>query len=468
MIIDRALTDSFNALGDWFLPDSPDHRLAGRLSYTPERTELIVNGTFRPDVPGILQVGSDYSIVHGVTHDGETITLLNSRCIERTSQTTSVEIEKERLLILLLVVGAHLTESSTFPAFSFRIPGLQVWLSRESIDQSLERDESNRIITHVYRVRDRKEDSVYVPVIHATLSWFVGYTSVVDPFSSISVETAARMTVRPDSPQSLNWYFAEYHKVTTLLSIIAGGPMFADCMNLFLTGPGDRCSVLQATPGQRYWFRPRIQDFYLSCGDLGLSFSDIIIKWFEVFDKVDTPSRLAASVLASQNLWPHIAFLSLIHALEGLHRGLFDGLYMPCKDYVNVRNTINAAIPSSISQSHKSALQSRIRYGNEVSLRTRLNELARKLSQVTRKRIFGRDDGAVPHQWIDTRNYYSHWDQGSRENLLENEDLDNANLRIRHFVRALYLQLIQVPEDAIKRGVFGSSDDARLLTHINS
>jgi len=38
---------------------------------------------------------------------------------------------------------------------------------------------------------------------------------------------------------------------------------------------------------------------------------------------------------------------------------------------------------------------------------------------------------------------------------------------MRHFLRVLYLNLLQVPEDAIKCGVFGSSDDGRFLTHIN-
>ena len=86
---------------------------------------------------------------------------------------------------------------------------------------------------------------------------------------------------------------------------------------------------------------------------------------------------------------------------------------------------------------------------------------------LVRKRIFGNEDGSVPGQWVDTRNFYSHWDPNSKSNLLENNELIHANVRMRHFLRALYLNLLQVPEDAIQCGVFGSSDDGRFLTHIN-
>lgn len=219
-------------------------------------------------------------------------------------------------------------------------------------------------------------------------------------------------------------------KITTLLSIISGGPLFADCMSAFLDPtPRNRCSLVFSTPGERYWERPRPQDFYVSCSELGIEFSEILCRWFTAYDRIDTVSRLAASVLTSKNLWPHVEFLSLMHVLEGFHRSLYPG-------------------PS-------------------ISLRRRLNDLAKNLSLIVRKRIFGNEDGSVPGPWVDTRNFYSHWYPNSKSNLLENNELIHANVRMRHFLTALYLNLLQVPEDAIQCGVFGSSDDGRFLTHIN-
>ena len=430
MITDHAVTEALSLFGDWFLPTSPERRLAGQLSYDPPRIELLVNGTFRPDVPDVVLVGSDYPIVHGFTHEGEAITLIHSRCIERRSGNASVQVDSERVLAQYLLIGAYANENSTYPAFAFRVPGLQVWLSREIIHQSVEVENEPSAVTHVYRVLDRKEKRVYVPSIRSTLSWFVGYTSVVNPFLSIAVNTAGRFVLRPDSARHLDWYLGQYPKITTLLSIISGGPLFADCMSAFLDPtPRNTCSLVFSTPGERYWERPRPQDFYVSCSELGIEFSEILCRWFTAYYRIDTVSRLAASVLTSQNLWPHVEFLSLMHVLEGFHRSLYPGL--------------------------------------KISLRRRLNDLAKNLSLIVRKRIFGNEDGSVPGQWVDTRNFYSHWDPNSKSNLLENNELIHANVRMRHFLRALYLNLLQVPEDAIQCGVFGSSDDGRFLTHIN-
>ena len=430
MITDHAVTEALSLFGDWFLPTSPERRLAGQLSYDPPRIELLVNGTFRPDVPDVVLVGSDYPIVHGFTHEGEAITLIHSRCIERRSGNASVQVDSERVLAQYLLIGTYANENSTYPAFAFRVPGLQVWLSRKIIQQSVEVENEPSAVTHVYRVLDRQEKSVYLPSIRSTLSWFVGYSSAVNPFLSIAVNTAGRFVLRPDSARHLDWYLGQYPKITTLLSIISGGPLFADCMSAFLDPtPRNTCSLVFSAPGERYWERPRPQDFYVSCSELGIEFSQILCRWFTAYDRIDTVSRLAASVLTSQNLWPHVEFLSLMHVLEGFHRSLYPG--------------------------------------NEISLRRRLNNLAKNLSLIVRKRIFGNEDGSVPGQWVDTRNFYSHWDPNSKSNLLENNELIHANVRMRHFLRALYLNLLQVPEDAIQCGVFGSSDDGRFLTHIN-
>jgi hypothetical protein len=159
MITDHAVTEALSLFGDWFLPTSPDRRLAGQLSYDPPRIELLVNGTFRPDVPDVVPVGSDYPIVHGFTHEGQAITLIHSRCIERRSGDASVRVDSERVLAQYLLIGTYANENSTYPAFAFRVPGLQVWLSREIIQQSVEVENEPSAVTHVYRVLDRKEKS---------------------------------------------------------------------------------------------------------------------------------------------------------------------------------------------------------------------------------------------------------------------------------------------------------------------
>ncbi|MDN5873075.1 MAG: hypothetical protein L0H29_01670, partial [Sinobacteraceae bacterium] len=63
-----------------------------------------------------------------------------------------------------------------------------------------------------------------------------------------------------------------------------------------------------------------------------------------------------------------------------------DGTYMSPEDYEAVRHALATAIPSSVGADHREALKSRIKYGNELSLRKRINGLAgylQKTNQLT-------------------------------------------------------------------------------------
>jgi hypothetical protein len=208
-------------------------------------------------------------------------------------------------------------------------------------------------------------------------------------------------------------------------------------------------------------------DFFMPKGAIGTALEGVVSQWFERYAKVEVPSQLAMSVMTSDKLWPHVEFLSLAQALEGFHRGLFDGTYATPADYEGVRKALSDAIPQTVGPDHKDALRTRIRYGNEFSLRKRLNELAAMLSPAIRTLIFG-PDGTVPQQWIDTRNYYSHWDGELRANILDGQEMIYAIPRMRHFLRALYLQLAGIPQQALQQALSNASDDSQYLAQINA
>src|SRR5271155_236843 len=76
----RAIVDPFETTGEWFLPETPERRIAGTLTYNPNRIILELNEPFRP-LRGAVHVGDTekYPVVHGVTREGEAMTLLNAQ-----------------------------------------------------------------------------------------------------------------------------------------------------------------------------------------------------------------------------------------------------------------------------------------------------------------------------------------------------------------------------------------------------
>jgi hypothetical protein len=159
--------------------------------------------------------------------------------------------------------------------------------------------------------------------------------------------------------------------------------------------------------------------------------------------------------------------MSLMQALEGYHRALYEDSYMAGSDYEQVRTTLCNSIPPNVASDHRQSLQSRIRYGNEFSLRKRLEELAKLLSEGMRRRVLGRD-GKLPQSWIDTRNYYAHWDEALRSNILSGTQMHYVNTRLRCWIRFLYLLQIGIPEAAIVTALSNPSSVSRGLAHANA
>ncbi len=155
-----------------------------------------------------------------------------------------------------------------------------------------------------------------------------------------------------------------------------------------------------------------------------------------------------------------------MQALEGLHRALYKGKYMDESEYTNVKSELTAAIPNNVKPDHKEALKSRIKYGNQISLRKRLDELISILSLNSRNSLFGIGNG-IPRTWIDTRNYYTHWDDELLSNVLDIQSIYYANEKMKCFICVLYAQLAGVCPDDIDRAFLGSGRMAQQMVNIN-
>jgi hypothetical protein len=216
-----------------------------------------------------------------------------------------------------------------------------------------------------------------------------------------------------------------------------------------------------------YCKHTNLHDFFITRGTMGIELEHVLARWFEIYPKVHMPSRLAMSILASEKLWMHVEFLSLMQALEGFHRGLYDGNYTDEAKYEAVKKVLEGAIPTDLGADHRAALRSRFKYGNEISLRKRLDSLAEQLPEQMRETILG-NGKKVPQQWIDTRNYYTHWDEALRANVLDGQEMYHANVRMRHFLRVLYLDLMGIPKEALIKTIANPSAISQHLIQVNA
>jgi hypothetical protein len=76
--------------------------------------------------------------------------------------------------------------------------------------------------------------------------------------------------------------------------------------------------------------------------------------------------------------------------------------------------------------------------------------------------------GKIPRSWIDTRNYHTHWDEELRANVIEGQEMYNANVRMRSLLRVLYLHHVGVPEAALLKALANTSNVSQQLVHVNA
>lgn len=466
---DRPINQPFISSGEWFLPDNPDSKIAGSLNYDLERIELNLLESFKPLTGTIRfnETNQSYPVIHGISQDGEAMTLFKAQRARWSIKFGTGGLRKPEMLVSpLLIIGAHLPSDFLYPEMHFRVPGLQTWLSHKIIEQILEENEETGAKSSSYKVQSIGKESFFVPSIDATLEWAYSWGSHCDHFTSINVTVSAWITFKPKIPQTIEWYFNQLGKISSMLAFLADTPMSTDLINASIGDGYQNINVMVTLRNTKYCLYTNLHEFFMTREEMGVDLADVVTRWFELYPKIHMPCQLALSILASENLWLHVEFLSYMQALEGLHRAMFEGNYIDEDQYELVKKALSEAIPADLSEDHKASLRSRIRYGNQVSLSKRLNELARSLPEKIRKFVLG-SDGKIPRSWIDTRNYYTHWDEELRSNVLDGQGMYNAHLRLRHFLRILYINLMGIPEKSILISLQNACSTSQHLAQLN-
>ena len=145
--------------------------------------------------------------------------------------------------------------------------------------------------------------------------------------------------------------------------------------------------------------------------------------------------------------------MDLAHALEAYHRRLFDGEYMTEEEYDPIETTLIDAIPQNISAEHRDSLKSRIKYGYQYSLRTRLKNLLSEVlaeqSEAT-KTIVGNQPNFIK-RLVETRNYFTHLDGEANSAVLKTDELYEFTLNVRLLLQICFLKEMEFPANEISR-----------------
>jgi hypothetical protein len=174
-------------------------------------------------------------------------------------------------------------------------------------------------------------------------------------------------------------------------------------------------------------------------------FATIVQKWFSRHQQavLATDVYFASEYLRSATV--NVRFIVLVQALESYHRSLGTGMYMDQGAFDEAIREFSTHLPACLQGSHRDSIKSRLKYGNEYSLRKRLHEMLARLPDDVRSRVAGGDAGRFVSRIADTRNYYTHYDHEGEGNCLEPKDVFVATERLRILFVANQLVDLGIP-----------------------
>ena len=179
-------------------------------------------------------------------------------------------------------------------------------------------------------------------------------------------------------------------------------------------------------------------------------------NWFQKEQTLCPVFDLLLSTIYSPGQYVQSTFLSLAQALESFHRKVYEGSYLSQEEYSSIRDALTDAIPPGIDKKLSDKLRTMLQYGNELSLKSRLEYLFEGIRRDHLDNLSGSDDTRrFIRLLVDIRNYLTHY-AGPKPSILESTvEMYNLNRRMTALLMLLIFKYLGLPEDFVYLPVVG-------------
>jgi len=404
------MIEKFELIGNWWLPSNPDNKIYGILTFDPDGDgQLTIYGVFGEDEDFRKEMRAD--AILGDTYNDK-ITLIN--CIETKRESTysdSQESSRSSFLVEKIIIGKHFVKPEEIEFYKLRVyfSRADAWANLINFKRE-ESPEGGGIIKYFYpkEISARINDDCQIKISVATAT-----SHSIFP-KKISVSQKTFFVIELEKNKTFSSYMESVNKIQNFLSFATDEPVYPS----EIVGVTKIEDGIEQTVRIIYTISRKIetsssllpQDMLFTFHDISDNFSEIITNWFEKYDFLEPLYNLYFGIVYYPYTNPEFQFLSYVQSLESYHRRKFPGTYQSPEEYE--RTTEKALISkleeisNGISDSHMASLRSRIHYGNEYSLRKRLNETFNHYEDILSDIIEDKDK--FINYVVDIRNNFVH------------------------------------------------------------
>lgn len=382
-----------------------------------------------------LELEDKVNIINGVTSDNEPVTLKD--CIKIRKRGNYIEY-----LVSDMFLGEHFDKADDvrFQKVIVSYTNLNSWFDHPNMIQPIPEEKGLIIRATALNTTPVEVNDWRITLRSDPNLRFSDYKT------RIELETKIYFQIEPSSVETKEFgdFLYPIRQLQNLITFITTSPSGVEELLGVIGGERDRkvkiyCRTLSRPIGEKV----PIGSFLFRFTEIQEKFDKIVYSWFSedlkplheyYFSTIYLPTRYVEDKL-----------IYLIFALESYHRMKYKGEYMCKEDWEIVHKEITEKIKTikGLSEDHKKALENRLRYGYEYSLRKRLRELYKCHEDIVS--MFMNEQ--LINRAIEIRNEVVH---PSNRRSYSVSEVDEITEKLKLFVEVILMKEIGIEEDVIK------------------
>lgn len=439
------MTENFECKGRWKLPEQNDW-INGFLSFTPEtgaRLELF--GTFNN-----LLDHSNKKIILGETNVGD-ISLIDSFC-RRTGERSSIY---EPAFIFTEQHFQNYKEIC-FRKVVFRLFNFYQWLNIKGVNYSLNENGE-------YSISYKKPDDIVFKIneiCSGTIS-FDSPASFNGIYNNINIEEQAYITLMYDEKTHFQTILREVSKFKDLitfftyeqsypLAITFKDDDFKKTYSQRISGDKFIKCLYQHTNFSKQHKLKRHGNYLTNYKDISSCFPDIVSNWYNFYGNQESTVQLTLLGFKNIRLFTDDQFVDNVKALEIFHRHTHNNHRINPEDYNRkVKKVLDSV---DLEKDDLQWLSDKLKYGNEPSLKKRIQELLTNYENLFLTREIN-NKSKFSQLVADNRNYYTHYGSYLKDKHLSGIDLLFLNKKVKGLLYSCILMHIGIDPEAFENNL---------------
>lgn len=406
--------------GYFWLPSVPEKKIAGTLNISDGgKIELEVAGLFDENIER-----DKFERIVGQIEKYGFITL--DDCLGTHQTISSGGISKSSILVHKTFLGVAYDEREPvlLNTFQFSVEGIDEWvgLSGIKVENHIERQVPTITYSCPEIVSLNLNNGMKFLI---TFSWtFPGFPNLTE--AKITQKTWFKLVSEQDRP--LKDFISTAHKITTLLCFAIDKTVCIDQIKATSNTISREINTGESEPAPPMLLyyeslpytkdEPKIHHHHMLFRYQAIKAraEQIINNWLQAYDKIEPALNLYFGVTTGGLRYLDAKVLALAQGLEIYHRRMSDETRMEQDNFKSLRETLINQCP----EKHREWLSERLEYGNELSLRQRIQRIIKPFNEFIgnenqRDKLIG--------SIVDTRNYLTHYNESLQSKVASGDKL---------------------------------------------